>query len=128
MTAAPTPSAEELDRIDRRLRSDDPDHDDCDDAADAIKALRQQVAELQQMPIMLMQQPTQRLAAIQRLESELTAAQSRIERLELGLVNVRAELRGAGPSCTREFAEMAMQSAWKIAGEALAPASDKEPK
>ena len=126
MTAAPTPSAEELEAMYQSLVESLTTREH--HMVAAIKALRQQVAELNQMPTMLMQQSTQRLAAIQRLESELTAAQSRIERLELGLVNVRAELRGAGPSCTREFAEMAMQSAWKIAGEALAPASDKEPK
>jgi hypothetical protein len=46
-------------------------------------------------------------------------AEARIAQLEAALVKIRTELRGAGPSCSREFAEMAMQSAWQIAGEAL---------
>ena len=54
------------------------------------------------------------------LARENAELRTRCEALEAALVKVRAELRGAGPSCSRAFAEVAMQSAWRIAGEAIA--------
>jgi len=118
---APTPSAEELDALEALLRPGSQGtcamcDQVCDTAADAIKALRQQVAELQQMPIMLMQQSTQRLAAIQRLESELTASRERVEILE-DLV------RGADSACAEDG--YYFPDGWDArAAKALAPASD----
>jgi len=126
MTAAPTPSAEELDMLEKLLRPGSQGtcamcDQVCDTAADALKALRQQVAELRKRSFEYDEYRKASAIESELLEAELTASRERVERLQTGIREVIPEIvKYVGHIPDRKFTIGNVIR--KLA--ALAPASD----